>query len=102
MAQFIAVSQNEPVGLNALRVRDLLFELEKAVNEVTRPLEKLAADDAGTYTAVAAALGLNSTDDAHDLYEMALAVRNRLATAEDSIGESAFRQYAARVNRASF
>ncbi len=68
MAQFIAVSQNEPVGLNALRVRDLLFELEKAVNEVTRPLEKLAADDAGTYTAVAAALGLNSTDDAHDYY----------------------------------
>lgn len=102
MSQFIAVNQNQPVGLSALRVRDLLFELEKAVSELTRPLEKLSADDEGSYTAVAAALGVSSTDDAHELYEMALALRNRLATAENNLSDSAFRQYAARVNRASF
>ncbi len=102
MAQFIEVNQNQPLGLSALRVRDLLFELEQAVNELARPLEKLSADDAGTYTAVAAALGITSTNDAHDLYEMALAVRNRLATAENNLSDSAFRQFAARVNRAGF
>jgi hypothetical protein len=100
MAQFIPINQNNPLALTAVNVRDLLFQLERVVNEVVRPMEQIVQDD-NTYAQLAVELGIESSGDALAFYNLMLEVRNRLATAEDGIGQSAFVQYMSRIARQS-
>ena len=98
MAQFIEVNQNNPVGLDVINVRDLLFQLESAIQKAARALESISADD-NTYVLMKNTLGTATTDDAHDVLTMMQAARNRLATAEDNVSDSAFLQVMKRIDR---
>lgn len=95
-ANFLTVNQNQPLGLLAIQIRDLLLQAVAKSAELDEALGQAAADD-NTFAFLRDVLGAASPDDAGALKSLVHSVRVNL---DDS--ENAFTQYMARVNRAGF
>lgn len=95
-ANYLTVNQNQPMGLLALQIRDLLLQVVAKSAELDEALGQAVADD-NTFGFLQDVLGAASPDDADAVKGLVHTVRVNL---DDN--ENAFAQYVARVNRAGF
>ena len=95
-ANYLTVDQNQPMGLLAIQIRDLLLQVIGKAAELDEALGQAAADD-NTLAFLQGVLGAASADDADAVKGLAHTIRVNL---DDS--QNAFAQYVARVNRAGF
>jgi hypothetical protein len=95
-ANYLTVDQNQPMGLLAIQIRDLLLRVIGKATELDEALGQAAADD-NTLAFLQSILGTESADDANAVKGLAHTIRVNLAD-----GGNAFAQYVSRVNRAGF
>ena len=95
-ANYLIVDQNQPMGLLAIQIRDLLLQVVGKSAELDEALGQAASDD-NTLAFLQSILGAASPDDADAIKSLVHTVRVNLADSEN-----AFAQYVARVNRAGF
>ncbi len=95
-ANYLTVDQNQPLGLLAIQIRDLLLQVIGKTAELDEALGQAAADD-NTLAFLQSVLGTETSDNADAVKGLAHTIRLDLAD-----GGNAFAQYVARVNRAGF
>lgn len=95
-ANFLTVNQNQPLGMLAIQIHDLLLQVVAKSTELDEALGQAAADD-NTFAFLRDVLGAASPDDASAVKSLVHSIRVDLDNSEN-----AFAQYMARVNRAGF